>query len=150
MLKAGDKAPDFKLLSENGKEVTLKKLKGHKVVLYFYPKDDTSGCTKEACDFKDSIKVFEKKETVVIGVSKDSVESHKKFKTKYELPFTLLSDESMNMLKEYGVWKEKSMYGRKYMGIERTTFLIDEKGKIKEIWEKVKVPGHITDILSKI
>lgn len=150
MLKAGDKAPDFKLLSENGKEVTLKKLKGHKVVLYFYPKDDTSGCTKEACDFKDSIKVFEKKETVVIGVSKDSVESHKKFKTKYELPFTLLSDESTKMLSDYGVWKEKSMYGRKYMGIERTTFLIDEKGKIKEIWEKVKVPGHITDILSKI
>jgi peroxiredoxin Q/BCP len=150
MLKAGDKAPDFKLLSENGKEVTLKKLKGHKVVLYFYPKDDTSGCTKEACDFKDSIKVFEKKETVVIGVSKDSVESHKKFKSKYELPFTLLSDESTKMLSDYGVWKEKSMYGRKYMGIERTTFLIDEKGKIKEIWEKVKVPGHITDILSKI
>ncbi len=150
MLKAGDKAPDFKLLSDNGKEVALKKLKGHKVVLYFYPKDDTSGCTKEACDFKDSIKVFEKKETVVIGVSKDSVESHKKFKTKYELPFTLLSDESMNMLKDYGVWKEKSMYGRKYMGIERTTFLIDEKGKIKEIWNNVKVPGHITDILSKI
>jgi peroxiredoxin Q/BCP len=150
MLKAGDKAPDFKLLSENGKEVTLKKLKGHKVVLYFYPKDDTSGCTKEACDFKDSIKVFEKKETVVIGVSKDSVESHKKFKSKYDLPFTLLSDESTKMLSDYGVWKEKSMYGRKYMGIERTTFLIDEKGKIKEIWEKVKVPGHITDILSKI
>ncbi|MFZ4592034.1 MAG: thioredoxin-dependent thiol peroxidase [Ignavibacteria bacterium] len=150
MLKAGDKAPDFKLLSENGKEVTLKKLKGNKVVLYFYPKDDTSGCTQEACDFKDSIKVFEKKETCVIGISKDSVESHKKFKTKYELPFTLLSDESTKVLADYGVWKEKSMYGKKYMGIERTTFLIDEKGKIKEIWNKVKVPGHITDILNKI
>jgi peroxiredoxin Q/BCP len=150
MLKAGDKAPDFKLLSDNGKEVPLKKLKGHKVVLYFYPKDNTSGCTKEACDFKDSIKVFEKKETVVIGVSRDSVDSHKKFKSKFDLPFTLLSDESATMLEEYGVWKEKSMYGRKYMGIERTTFLIDEKGKIKEIWNNVKVPGHITDILTKI
>lgn len=150
MLKAGDKAPDFKLLSDNGKEVSLKKLKGHKVVLYFYPKDNTSGCTKEACDFKDSIKVFEKKETVVIGVSRDSVDSHKKFKSKFDLPFTLLSDESATMLEEYGVWKEKSMYGRKYMGIERTTFLIDEKGKIKEIWNNVKVPGHITDILTKI
>ncbi|MEI7485518.1 MAG: thioredoxin-dependent thiol peroxidase [Ignavibacteriota bacterium] len=150
MLKIGDKAPDFKLLSEHGKEVTLKKLKGHKVVLYFYPKDDTSGCTQEACDFKESIKVFEKKETVVIGVSRDSVESHKKFKIKYELPFTLLSDESTTMLEEYGVWKEKSMYGRKYMGIERTTLLIDEKGKIKEIWNKVKVPGHIEAILTKL
>jgi peroxiredoxin Q/BCP len=150
MLKVGDKAPDFKLLSDNGKEVSFKKLKGHKIILYFYPKDDTSGCTKEACDFKNSIKVFEKKETVVIGVSKDSVESHKKFKTKYELPFTLLSDESTKMLEEYGVWKEKSMYGRKYMGIERTTFFIDEKGKIKEIWNNVKVSGHITDILNKI
>jgi len=150
MLKVGDKAPDFKLLSENGKEFTLKKLKGHKIVLYFYPKDDTSGCTKEACDFKNSIKVFEKKETVVIGVSKDSIESHKKFKTKYELPFTLLSDESAKMIEEYGVWKEKSLYGRKYMGIERTTFLIDEKGKITEIWDNVKVPGHIKDILTKI
>jgi len=150
MVKAGDKAPDFKLLSDNGKEVSLKKLKGHKVVLYFYPKDDTSGCTKEACDFKDSIKSFEKKETVVIGVSRDSVDSHKKFKSKFDLPFTLLSDESATMLEEYGVWKEKSMYGRKYMGIERTTFLIDEKGKIKEIWNNVKVSGHITDILTKI
>lgn len=150
MIKIGDKAPDFKLLSDSGKEVSLKKLKGHKVILYFYPKDDTSGCTKEACDFRDNIKVFEKKETVVIGVSKDSVESHKKFKSKYELPFTLLSDESAKMLGDYGVWKEKSMYGRKYMGIERTTILIDEKGKIKEIWNNVKVPGHITDILNKI
>lgn len=150
MLKVGDKAPDFKLLSDNGKEFSMKKLKGHKVVLYFYPKDDTSGCTKEACDFKENIKIFEKKETVVIGVSKDSIESHKKFKSKYELPFTLLSNESTEMLKEYGVWKEKSMYGRKYMGIERTTFLIDEKGKITEIWDKVKVPGHIGEILNKI
>jgi peroxiredoxin Q/BCP len=150
MLKVGDKAPDFKLFADNGKEVSLKKLKGHKVVLYFYPKDNTSGCTKEACDFKDNIKVFEKKETVVIGVSKDSVESHKKFKSKFELPFTLLSDESAAIIEEYGVWKQKSMYGRKYMGIERTTFLIDEKGKIKEIWNNVKVPGHITDILNKI
>jgi thioredoxin-dependent peroxiredoxin len=150
MLKVGDKAPVFKLLSDNGKEVSLKKLKGHKVVLYFYPKDDTSGCTKEACAFKSSIKTFEKKETVIIGVSKDSVDSHKKFKVKYELPFTLLSDETGEMLKEYGVWKEKSMYGKKFMGIERTTFLINEKGKIKEIWNNVRVPGHIENILSKL
>lgn len=150
MLKIGDKAPDFSLLSDSGKKITLKSLKGHKVILYFYPKDNTSGCTKQACDFKDSIKSFENKETVIIGISKDSVESHKKFKTQFTLPFTLLSDEAGTALNDYGVWKEKSMYGKKYMGIERTTFLIDEKGKIKEIWNKVKVPGHIQDILNKI
>jgi thioredoxin-dependent peroxiredoxin len=150
MIKAGEKAPDFKLTADDGKEYSLKDFKGKKLVLYFYPKDMTSGCTAEACDFRDNIKLFRKKNTVIIGVSKDSAESHRKFKSKYELPFTLLSDESMEMLNAYGVWKEKSMYGRKYMGIERTTFLIDEKGIVKEIFNKVKVNGHIDEILNKI
>ncbi|HAY32944.1 MAG TPA: thioredoxin-dependent thiol peroxidase [Ignavibacteria bacterium] len=148
MLKIGDKAPDFSLLSDTGEKVSLKDLKGKKVILYFYPKDDTSGCTKEACSFRDNIKIIERKNAVVIGVSKDSVSSHQKFKKKYNLPFTLLSDENLDMLKDYDVWKEKSMYGRKYMGIERTTYIIDEKGKISEIFNKVKVDGHTEDILS--
>ncbi|MFA5011131.1 MAG: thioredoxin-dependent thiol peroxidase [Ignavibacteria bacterium] len=150
MLKIGDKAPDFSLLSDSGKKFSLKNLKGHKIILYFYPKDNTSGCTKEACDFRDSIKTFENKETVILGISKDSIESHKSFKSKYNLPFALLSDEEGQMVNAYGVWKEKNMYGKKYMGIERTTFLIDEKGKIKEIWNKVKIPGHVQDIISKL
>ena len=150
MLKIGDKAPDFSLINDEGKNVTLKELKGKKVILYFYPKDDTSGCTKEACSFRDNIKIIEKKNAVVIGVSKDDTKSHQKFKKKYDLPFTLLSDENLDMLKEYDVWKEKSMYGRKYMGIERTTFIIDEKGKIKYIFNKVKVDGHTEEILEKI
>ena len=127
MLKPGMKAPDFSLLNDEGQKFSIKDLKGKKVILYFYPKDDTSGCTKEACDFRDSIKVFEKKNAVIIGISKDSVKSHQKFKSKYKLPFTLLSDENLDVLKKYDVWKEKSMYGRKYMGVERTTFIIDEK-----------------------
>ncbi|HMS65653.1 MAG TPA: thioredoxin-dependent thiol peroxidase [Ignavibacteria bacterium] len=150
MLKPGDKAPDFTLQNDKGENVTLKDLKGKKVILYFYPKDDTSGCTKEACSFRDNIKIIEKKNAVVIGVSKDSVKSHDKFKKKYNLPFTLLSDENLEMLKNYDVWKEKSMYGKKYMGIERTTFIIDEKGKIREIFNKVKVDGHTEEILSKL
>lgn len=150
MLKIGDKAPDFTLLSDSGKKYSLKGLKGHKIILYFYPKDNTSGCTKEACDFRDSIKTFENKETVILGISKDSIESHKNFKSKFNLPFALLSDETGQTVNDYGVWKEKSMYGKKFMGIERTTFLIDEKGKIKEIWNKVKVPGHVQDIISKL
>lgn len=150
MLKAGDKAPDFSLAADNGEKVSLKDLKGKKVVLYFYPKDMTSGCTQEACDFRDSIKKFEKKNTVVIGVSPDDTKSHNKFKDKYELPFMLLSDESKKMLEDYGVWQEKSMYGRKYMGVVRTTFIIDEKGKIEKVYEKVKVPGHIEELLGEI
>ncbi|HMQ67898.1 MAG TPA: thioredoxin-dependent thiol peroxidase [Ignavibacteria bacterium] len=150
MLKAGDKAPAFSLISDEGKKVSLKDLKGKKVILYFYPKDDTSGCTAEACSFRDNIKIINKKNTVVIGVSKDNTKSHQKFKTKYDLPFTLLSDENFEMLNDYGVWKEKSMYGRKYMGIERTTFIIDEKGKIQDVFEKVKVPGHVEEVISKI
>src|SRR5512147_4685 len=143
MLKIGDKAPDFKLKSDAGETISLKDYKGKKVILYFYPKDMTSGCTAEACDFRDNIKKFEKKNTVVIGVSADDTASHVKFKDKYNLPFTLLSDESKKMIKDYGVWQEKSLYGKKYMGIVRTTFVIDEKGKIEKVFDKVKVDGHI-------
>lgn len=150
MLKPGDKAPDFSLLNDQGETVRLKDLIGKKVILYFYPKDDTSGCIKEACDFRDSIKIIEKKNTIVIGVSKDGIKSHQKFKKKYNLPFILLSDENLEMLKKYDVWKEKSMYGRKYMGIERTTFLIDGKGIISEVYHKVKVDGHAEEIISKL
>ncbi len=150
MLKPGDKAPEFSLISDEGKKVSLKELKGKKVILYFYPKDDTSGCTAEACSFRDNIKVIEKKNAVVIGVSKDNTSSHQKFKKKYSLPFTLLSDENLDMLKDYEVWKEKSMYGKKYMGIERTTYIIDEKGKIQDIFNKVKVQGHTEELLKKI
>jgi thioredoxin-dependent peroxiredoxin len=150
MLKTGDKAPDFKLTADDGKTYSLKDFKGKKLILYFYPKDMTSGCKAEACDFRDNIKLFSKKNSVVIGVSKDNTESHKKFKAKYDLPFTLLSDESMEMLNAYEVWKEKSMYGRKYMGIERTTYIINEKGIIEEIFNKVKVAGHIEEILNKL
>ncbi len=150
MLKPGDKAPEFSLTSDEGKKVSLKDLKGKKVILYFYPKDDTSGCTAEACSFRDNIKLIEKKNAVVIGVSKDNTVSHQKFKKKYSLPFTLLSDENLDMLKDYEVWKEKSMYGKKYMGIERTTYIIDEKGKIQDIFNKVKVQGHTEELLKKI
>lgn len=150
MLKVGDKAPEFSLIGDNGEKISLKDYKGKKVVLYFYPKDMTSGCTQEACDFRDSIKKFEKKNSVVIGVSPDDTKSHDKFKDKYGLPFTLLSDETKEMLNDYGVWQEKSMYGRKYMGVVRTTFIIDEKGKIKKIYDKVRVPGHIEEILKEI
>ena len=150
MLKTGDKAPDFSLISDEGKNISLKDFKGKKVILYFYPKDDTSGCTKEACSFRDNIKIVNKKNAVVIGVSKDDTKSHQKFKKKYDLPFTLLSDENLDMLKKYDVWKEKSMYGKKYMGIERTTYIIDEKGKIQDVFNKVKVDGHTEEVLEKI
>jgi len=150
MLKIGDKAPDFKLIADNGKTVSLKDFRGKKVVLYFYPKDMTSGCTAEACDFRDNIKKIEKKNTTVIGVSADDTKSHIKFKGKYNLPFTLLSDPTHNMLLDYGVWQEKSMYGRKYMGIVRTTFIIDEKGKIENVFEKVKVNGHVEEVMKNL
>jgi thioredoxin-dependent peroxiredoxin len=150
MLKIGDAAPDFSLINDDGREISLIDFRGKKVILYFYPKDDTPGCTKEACDFRDNIETFKSKNAVVIGISKDSIKSHQKFKSKYNLPFTLLSDENSDVLKKYGVWKEKSMFGKKYMGIERTTFLIDENGKIENIYPKVKVDGHITEILNEI
>lgn len=150
MLQIGDKAPDFKLKSDNGDFVRLKDFKGHKVILYFYPKDMTSGCTNEACDFRDNIKKFDKRNTIILGISADDEASHRKFKDKYDLPFILLSDEDHSVIKEYGVWQEKTMYGKKYYGIARTSFLIDEKGKIQNIFEKVKVNGHIDDLLSSI
>lgn len=149
-LNIGDKAPAFTLLGDDGKEHSLKDFKGKKIVLYFYPKDDTSGCTKEACSFRDNSMLIKKKGTVVLGVSGDSVESHKKFVSKYDLNFVLLSDEDRSVLEAYGVCKEKSMYGRTFMGIERTTFIIDEHGKISHIFPKVKVEGHTEEVLNAL
>ena len=148
MVKVRDKAPNFKLPTGDGKVLSLKDVKGKKVVLYFYPKDNTSGCTKEACSFQDHLAAIKKKGAVVIGVSADSVSSHAKFAAKYDLSFSLLSDESKEAINAYGVWKEKSMYGRKYFGIERTTFVIDEAGIIRYIFPKVKVNGHFEEVLS--
>ena len=142
----GKKAPAFNLPNAEGKKVSLKDFLGKKVVLYFYTKDMTSGCTAEACDFRDSFPDFGKLKTVIIGVSADKPEMHKKFVLKYDLPFELLSDENKEVLEKYGVWKEKSMYGKKYMGIERTTFIIDEKGTIRKVFPKVKVAGHIDEV----
>lgn len=150
LLKIGQKAPSFSLKNESGEMLTLKSFAGKKLVIYFYPKDDTPGCTKESCDFRDHFGRIQKSGAAVIGVSKDSVASHQKFKTKYSLPFTLLSDEEGKMCKAYGVWKEKSMYGRKYMGIERTTFLIDENGKVAKIYPKVSVTGHVDEVMKDI
>jgi peroxiredoxin Q/BCP len=146
-LSVGSKAPDFSLPDGNGGTVSLKELKGKTVILYFYPKDNTSGCTKEACEFRDSLPVISKKGGVVVGVSTDSVSSHKKFADKFGLPFPLASDEKKELVKKYGVWKEKSMYGRKYMGVERTTFVIDGRGIITHIFPKVKVAGHVEELL---
>jgi len=146
-LTVGSKAPDFTLPDGNGGTVSLKQLKGKTVILYFYPKDNTSGCTKEACDFRDNIKVIAKKGAVVVGMSGDSPESHSRFADKYSLPFPLASDEKKEVLKKYGVWQEKSMYGRKFMGIARTTFVIDGRGIITHIFPRVKVAGHIEEIL---
>jgi thioredoxin-dependent peroxiredoxin len=147
-LKVGDTAPDFTLPTDGGGSVTLSRFRGKKVVLYFYPKDDTTGCTKQACGFRDSDSDFANFGAVIVGVSKDSVASHDKFKKKYVLPFILASDENSDVCERYGVWVQKSMYGRKYMGIERSTFLIDEKGIIRKIWSKVAIPGHIEDVLT--
>ena len=149
-LEPGAKAPDFTLPTDGGGTVSLAKLKGKRVVLYFYPKDDTSGCTAEACGFRDIFPNFRKADAVVIGVSRDSAAAHDKFKKKYELPFTLAADTEGKVTEAYGVWVEKSMYGRKYMGIERATFLIDEKGKIRNVWHKVKVPGHVDEVLKAL
>jgi peroxiredoxin Q/BCP len=146
-LSAGAKAPDFTMPTDGGASVTLSALKGQNVILYFYPKDDTTGCTAEACGFRDAMPNFSGAKATVIGVSKDSVASHDKFKKKYELPFILASDEGGHVCEDYGVWAEKSMYGRKYMGIERTTFLIGRDGVIKQVWNKVKVPGHVAEVL---
>ncbi len=147
MVEVGKKAPAFKMAADGGGTVALKDLKGRKVVLYFYPKDDTPGCTKEACGFRDALPDFTRIDATVIGVSKDSVAKHDKFKAKYELPFTLASDENGSVCEAYGTWVEKSMYGKKYMGIERATFLIDETGVVRGEWRKVKVPGHVEAVL---
>lgn len=148
MLEEGKTAPSFSLPDVNNKKVSLKDFKGKKVVLYFYPKDMTSGCTKEACSFRDNFPNFEKLKVDIIGISPDSIESHKKFIEKYNLPFILLSDEKKEVVKKYGVWKEKTLYGKKYMGVERTTFIIDENSKILKIFPKVKVEGHVEEILN--
>jgi peroxiredoxin Q/BCP len=145
--RVGNKAPDFTLSADGGGTVKLSDLRGRKVVLYFYPKDDTPGCTKEACGFRDALPDFSKIDAEIIGVSKDSVARHDTFKAKYDLPFTLASDEDGTVCEAYGTWIEKSMYGRKYMGIDRATFLIDESGTLRAEWRKVKVPGHVAEVL---
>ena len=149
-LKVGDKAPPFALATDGGGTISLSGLKGKTVVLYFYPKDDTSGCTAEAIAFSADAKAFKQAGAVVIGVSKDSAASHDKFKAKHKLAVTLGADEDISVAQAYGVWGEKSMYGRKYMGMERATFLIDGKGIIRKIWRKVKVPGHSADVLEAV
>lgn len=150
MAEKGKTAPDFELPGDDGKPVRLSKLKGRIVVLYFYPKDDTSGCTREAKDFTDLAPQFKKAGAVIYGISPDSVASHTKFRAKHDLGVSLLSDEDKKAATAYGVWVEKSMYGRKYMGVERATYLIDAKGKIAEFWRKVSVPGHAEDVLAAV
>ena len=144
----GTKAPAFNLPTDGGGELSLNALKGKKVVLYFYPKDDTSGCTREAIDFNGMKEAFAKADAVVVGVSPDSAASHDKFKKKHGLDFPLIADEEKAMLEAYGVWVEKSMYGRKYMGVERTTLLIGADGRVAQVWNKVKVPGHADEVLA--
>ena len=145
---AGNPAPAFDLPTDGGGKLSLTGLKGKKVVLYFYPKDDTSGCTREAIDFNGLADDFQKAGAVVVGVSPDSPASHDKFKKKHELSFPLIADEDKAMLEAYGVWVEKSMYGRKYMGVERTTLLIGADGTVARVWSKVKVPGHAQEVLA--
>ena len=149
-LKIGDEAPDFTTLSDQDQPISLKSLRGKKVILYFYPKDNTPGCTREACDFRDDLKKFEANDTVILGVSKDSPAKHRKFKEKYDLPFPLLADETGDICQAYGVINKKSLFGNTFLGIQRSTFLIDEKGIIRAIWRKVKVTGHVEQILSEI
>ena len=149
-LKEGSKAPEIKLLTDTGEELKLSSLKGKNVVLYFYPKSDTPGCTTEACGFRDADAKIQKLGAVVLGVSPDPVKAQAKFRSKFELPFTLLADPDHSAAEAFGVWVEKSMYGRKYMGIERATFLIDGKGAIRRIWRKVKVPGHVEEVLAAV
>ncbi|MFN3330155.1 MAG: thioredoxin-dependent thiol peroxidase [Acidobacteria bacterium] len=147
MLREGDFAPDFTAKNQDGKEIKLSDFRGRKVVLYFYPKDDTPGCTKEACSFRDAFEVYAEKGIVILGVSTDDERSHKKFRTKYNLPFDLIADTDKSIVTAYGVYVEKSLYGKKYMGVERTTFLINEEGKIEKIFKKVKPEGHAEEVL---
>jgi len=146
----GSKAPNFSLATDGGGKVTLKDLLGKPIVLYFYPKDDTSGCTRQAIAFTELMPKFKRLGASVIGVSKDSVDSHDKFKNKHDLAVVLASDPEGKTVESYGCWVEKSMYGRKYMGIDRATFLIDAKGKISRVWRKVKVPGHAEEVLEAL
>lgn len=148
MVEAGQKAPDFELASDSGNTIRLSKLKGHPVVVYFYPKDDTSGCTKEAQAFTALAAAFAEAGVRVIGISPDSTASHAKFRAKYDLSVDLAADPERKAIEAFGVWVEKSMYGRKYMGVDRSTFLIDAKGKIVRAWHKVKVPGHADEVLA--
>jgi len=150
MVLVGEKAPEFTLPADDGRPVSLNGFRGKKVVLYFYPKDDTPGCTKEACSFRDNLARVTTKGAVVLGVSRDDAKSHVKFKDKYDLNFPLLSDVDGKVTTAYGVWKKKNLYGREYFGIERTTFLIDEGGKIARIWPKVKVEGHTDEVLAAL
>jgi peroxiredoxin Q/BCP len=149
-LAAGDKAPSFKITTDSGETVTSASLKGAPYIVYFYPKDDTSGCTKEAIDFSQYLRKFEKLGVAVLGVSRDSLESHAKFRKKHKLKIALGSDPGTKMAKDWGVWGEKTLYGRKYMGMERATFLVDGKGVIKQAWRKVKVPGHVEAVLQAV
>lgn len=149
-IKEGNKAPSFSLPSTEGKRVSLKDLAGKNVVLYFYPKDDTPGCTREACQFRDSLPDLESANAVVLGVSPDSLGSHEKFQKKYKLPFTLLSDEDHSVAEKYGVWREKKNYGRTYMGIVRSTFIIDREGRLSKIFSNVKVDGHAEKVLEAL
>jgi peroxiredoxin Q/BCP len=149
-LEIGDKAPEFTMTTDGGGSVSLAGLKGKNVILYFYPKDDTPGCTTEACGFRDMLPDFTGANAEIIGVSRDSVARHDKFKAKYELPFTLGSDEDGTVCEAYGVWVEKKNYGRTYMGIERSTFLIDGEGVIRGIWRKVRVKGHVEKVLEEL
>lgn len=146
----GIPAPDFTLPTDTGEALTLSSLRGQWVVLFAYPKDDTSGCTVEACEFRDALPRFDASKAVILGISPDSVKSHVKFKTKYELPYTLLADEEKSVLQAYDVWKEKSMYGKKYMGVERTTFVIDPAGQIVKVFTKVKPAGHADEVMAAI
>ena len=150
MVKAGDTAPDFTAADDAGKEFTLGSLRGSKVVLYFYPKDNTPGCTQEACDFRDLSPALSQKNSVVVGVSTDGVRSHQNFKTKYSLPFTLVADPDKEIVNQYGVWVEKKNYGRSYMGVARTTFVIDEEGVVERVFENVKVKGHAGAVLESL
>lgn len=150
MLDVGDKVPDIRLPSSTGKDVSLTDYKGKKIVLYFYPKDDTPGCTTEACEFRDAVKTYEGLNAVIVGVSKDSLKSHDKFMAKYNLPFELLSDEDLKLMELFGVWKEKTMYGKTFLGVNRSTFLIDEKGVIVKAWRNVKVSSHVAEVLDEI
>ena len=150
MLEVGTKAPDFTLLNQNGEEVSLKDYRGKKVILYFYPKDNTPGCTKQACGFAENYPHFQEKGAVVLGVSKDSVKSHKKFEEKYNLPFTILSDPQLEAIQAYDVWKEKNMYGKKVMGVVRTTYLINEEGIIEKAFGKVKAADNPLQMLNEL